>query len=131
LNRYGPQIAPEATYTDDIEWRGEIQLGDTFDCLDSENIWYQSTALDFRQNTIGQDEVLQEIYVGYRIYDDEGSKNDDDGRKYIGWSNRYDEWKSINCATIQRLKSMVKQYKQAGRNFMVYDQMIDDLNDVI
>ena len=40
----------------------------------------------------------KEIYVGYRIYDeDEGHKTDDDGRKFIGWSNRYDDW--VTCSS--------------------------------
>lgn len=44
---------------------------------------------------------MQEAYVGFRVYDDEeGHKVDDEGRRFVGWSNRYDEWKSITCPTV-------------------------------
>jgi hypothetical protein len=39
-------MAPEGTFTDDIEWREGLKPGDEIDCLDSEGVWYKSTALE-------------------------------------------------------------------------------------
>lgn len=56
--------------------------------------------------------MIEEVFVAFRIYDEkEGHKEDTDGRMYIGWSNKYDEWKSINDVTLQRYNSIVKHYK--------------------
>lgn len=49
----------------------------------------------------------------------------------MGWSNRYDEWKSVTCPTIQKFGTVVKHYKQAGKTAMVYDTVVEDLNDVL
>lgn len=36
--------------------------------------------------------MIEEVFVAFRIYDEEeGHKEDNDGRKYVGWSNKYDE----------------------------------------
>lgn len=110
VNRMGAEIAPLNTFTDDFDWRYEIKTNDLFDSLDSEAIWYKSTCLDQRESQIDQFNAneesndvreVKEVYVGYRIYDEEeGHKVDDDGRKYVGWSNKYDEWVSVTSPTI-------------------------------
>jgi hypothetical protein len=70
----------------------------------------------------------KEAYVAYRVYDDEeGHKVDDDGRKYIGWSNKYDVWTTVSSPIIQRLDSMIKYYKVAGKQTMQYDATVDDI----
>ena len=72
------------------------------------------------------------MYVAYRYYDDvEGHKWDDDGKKFVGWSNKYDEWISCTSPTIQHLNSMVKQYQMVGKSYMIYDHVIEDIHDVI
>jgi hypothetical protein len=44
---------------------------------------------------------MKQMLVGFRVYDeDEGHKVDDEGRKFVGWSNRYDEWRSLTCVTV-------------------------------
>ena len=132
MNRYGTLIAKVGTFDDDNQWRIDLKVGDVFDCLDTENVWYKSTALEIRNVDQGDGRMAKQVYVGFRIFDDEeGHKVDEDGRKFLGWSSRYDEWRNIYCVTVQKFRSMVKHYKVAGRNSMNYDQMIDDLNDVI
>lgn len=39
-------------------------------------------------------------HVGFRIYQENGSKSDEKGA-YEGWSNRFDEWISIFSPRIQ------------------------------
>ena len=94
-------MAPEGTFTDDIEWREELKPGDEIDCLDLEGVWYKSTALESREIDQGDGKTLKQMLIGFRVYDDEeGHKVDDEGRKFIGWSNRYDEWRSTTCVTV-------------------------------
>ena len=41
------------------------------------------------------------IDLGYRTYDENGDKRDHDGKKYFGWSSRYDEWISVTSPRVQ------------------------------
>jgi hypothetical protein len=45
---------------------------------------------------------MKEVYVGYRYYDEEeGHKIDEkDGRKFTGWSFRYDIWLPVTSPQI-------------------------------
>lgn len=99
MSRYSPDIAPLGTFTDDFDWRYDLKSGDEVDSLDSEGVWYRSTALDTRTHKYDGKEY-KEVYVGYRVYEKEGHKTDDDGRRFVGWSNKYDDWKSATCPTI-------------------------------
>ena len=108
-------------------------MGDELDSLDSESVWYKSTCLEVKTKETNDNRQLKEMYVGYRVYDEEeGHKVDEnDGRKYVGWSNRYDEWVSVTSPTVQRLGTMVKHYKIVGKATMLYDAVVEDLSDVI
>lgn len=106
-----------------------MQQGDEIDCIDSESIWYRSTVLDTRNLKDGE---VKEAYVGFRVYHEEGHKTDDDGhRKFTGWSNKYDEWRSVTCPTLQKYNTVCKHYKVAGKTSMQYDFGPDDSNDVL
>lgn len=136
LDRVSQEIAFPGKFADDFDWRYKIQVNDTFDCLDSEGVWYKSTCLDARTvNAYSHNEnkaiEIQEIYVGFRVYEEEGHKIDDDGRKYTGWSNKYDEWMTRTSPTVQRVGTMIKHYKVAGKQTMIYDNTVDDLSDPI
>lgn len=69
--------------------------------------------------------------MAYRIYDPNGSKADDDGNKYNGWSSKFDFWKSVTDPSIQRLNTMSKHYVHIGKGFPNYDTTVDDLSDTI
>lgn len=75
----------------------------------------------------------KEAYVAFRYYDEEeGHKIDDiDGRKFIGWSNKYDEWQTVTSPTIQKLGTICKYYRIAGKQSMKYDSTVDDICDVL
>ena len=64
-------MAPEGTFTDDMHWRYELKVGDIVDCLDSEAIWYRSTIIDERVTPNGAGKDIRELYIGYRVYDEE------------------------------------------------------------
>lgn len=48
----------------------------------------------------------------------------------MGWSNKYDAWVSIYSPLIQRLNTVSRFYKVAGKNTMLYETLgTDDAND--
>lgn len=108
--------------------------------MDSEATWYKSTCFSTRMQTTTQidpdsheDKPIKshEVYIGFRIYEEEGHKVDDDGKKYTGWSSKYDEWITVTSPTIQKLRGVCKYYKIAGKSTMNYDNVVDDISDVI
>ena len=86
------QIAPLGTFTDEYEWRYDLKEGDEIDCMDNEKEWYKSTILQTRVGQNPDGELVPEVFVAFRTYDENGSKVEDDGRKFFGWSEKYDEW---------------------------------------
>lgn len=92
------QIAPLGTFTNDWDWRYDIKVGDNIDCIDHEKDWYKSTVLETRISRNPDGEEVREVYVGFRTYDEEGSKTDDEGRKFFGWSEKYDEWLGVTAS---------------------------------
>lgn len=89
--------------------------------MDDEKDWYKSTVLDTRIINNSEGEQIKQIYVGFRIYDEEGSKDDEDGRKFFGWSNKYDSWYSVTETTVQRLHSCHLQYRKVESQNRKYD----------
>ena len=106
------------TFTDSFDWRYSLSEGDLIDCIDTEGIWYRSTVLEVRDVTtnkgalvgVGEDEEnkesnerpAREANVGFRYYsEEEGHKMDDEKHaKFVGWSNRYDEWIPVTSPRI-------------------------------
>lgn len=74
--------------------------------MDNEREWYKSTVLKFRYQNNRDKEKVQEIFVGYRNYHPEGSKTDEDGEKYFGWSEKYDNWIPISDIRVQKYHSI-------------------------
>ena len=111
------------------------------DCIDNEAIWYRSTVLEVRETpAVAGDEDLpqappvKEVYVAYRYYSEEdGHKVDDDlgGKKYVGWSNKYDTWMPATSPQIQRICTISRFYKVAGRIPMQYDGGVSDDTDIM
>ena len=94
------ELAPFGTKTSDYEWRMSIQKGDIIDVCDTSNVWYNSTVIDVRVEEDGENEIKQ-IFVGYRTYDENGDKIDTEGRRFFGWSSRYDEWLTVTNPRVQ------------------------------
>lgn len=126
------ELARPATFTSDFEWRWRLDEGDLVDCIDSEGTWYISTILAVRD--VGEaGSKVREAYIGYRYYDPEGHKVDDDTKqKYVGWSNKYDIWLPVVSPQIQKMKTVSRCYKAAGRSTMIYDDhSLSDSTDVL
>ena len=94
------EIAPLGTYTEDFEWRYNLQPGDKIDCLDEEKDWYKATVINVRQRKNAKNEVIPEILVGFRTYNYDGSKKDDEGRFFSGWSSKYDNWYAVTSPLV-------------------------------
>jgi hypothetical protein len=96
-------IAPFKTKTPDFEWRLSLKTGDLIDCSDIPGVWYNSTILNSRV-TVEKDGVeVPEVYVGYRVYKEDGDKHDPlNNKRFGGWSAKYDEWLSVTHPRIQK-----------------------------
>jgi hypothetical protein len=98
LSRFAPEIAHPLTFTDDFDWRYSLQPNTEVDGCDTEGVWYKSTVFSERVLKVSEEKQIKEVYVGFRVYRDEGSKYDDEtNKRYIGWSNKYDEYKNVTC----------------------------------
>lgn len=89
------------TKTQDYEWRMNIKKGDIIDVCDTSNVWYNSTVLDVAIPETEDGTEVKQIFVGYRVYDENGDKTDTEGRRFFGWSSRYDEWLSVTNPRVQ------------------------------
>lgn len=89
------RVAPAGTFVDDFDWRYDLKTGDALDCMDDEKDWYKSTISGTRTSQNADGEVIPEIYVAFRTHDEEGSKTDEEGRRFFGWSERYDAWYGV------------------------------------
>lgn len=93
-------IAPYGTFTDQYDWRFDLKEGDMIDCVDTEGVWYRSTVLQTKLTEVNDEDIpnappIKEVLVAYRYYsEEEGHKIDEEagGKKYVGWSNKYDQW---------------------------------------
>lgn len=129
IERVSIDYFPLNTYCEDFEWREKLKPGDKVDVSDTTNVWYQSTVIDVR--TINEDgKEIKEVYIGYRTYHPQGEKTDVDGKKYTGWSPKFDEWLCAFSPRIQSSKTMAKKYyPEASSN--TEDIVVDDSNDIL
>lgn len=98
-NRASSIIAPLGFRTKGWEWRNAIKEGDRIDIFDTLGVWFLGTAMNVR-TIYGKNE--KEIYVGYRIYTEDGTKKDNLGRNHEGWSENYDEWIPAYSLRLQK-----------------------------
>ena len=133
------EVAAPGTYTHAFDWRYRLSQGDMIDCIDNEGVWYRSTVLEVKETPMDdvddpQARPIKEVYVAYRYYnEEEGHKVDDDlgGKKYVGWSNKYDAWLPATSPQIQPVRSISRFYKVAGRTPMQYDGGVSDETDIM
>jgi len=62
------------------------------------------------------------------MYHPEGGKEDELGRKYFGWSDRFDEWVPAYSLRVQKFQQFVKSPEEsdAGHKGGQYEETIDD-----
>ena len=80
----GKNIAPLGTFTKDENWRDEIMMGISVDCMNAEDKkWYTCCVMEDEQK---EDAKVPMIKVGYRQYQSDGDKKDSRGAAFIGMS---------------------------------------------
>ena len=96
LPAWSVEIAQFESHTkNDYEWRRNLFKPDALDvvidCHDKFK-WEEATIFDIKQDMSSGRPVLMGN-IGFRVYREEGKKmrTDENGRKYDGWSNKYDE----------------------------------------
>ena len=99
------KIAPYEQKTKGWEWREKIKKDDRIDIFDTIGIWYLGTVLNVRETP---DKKRKDILVGYRIYTEDGTKIDNNGRKHEGWSENYDEYIPAYSLRLQKPNSIAK-----------------------
>jgi hypothetical protein len=121
-------IAPYGTYTRGKEWRTSLKVGDLVDCCDTGGMWYLSTVL--KTDYIAQP---PKVFIGYRIYKEDGKKIDSDGKTYQGWSSSFDEWVDAFSLRIQAAKSLSHEgYIECKSGDREYDKFtVNDTCDII
>jgi hypothetical protein len=122
-----PDFAPAGTFTDDYDWRFDLKVDDLIDCMDTEKQWLKATVLDTRTRNNADGEPIQEVYVGYRTFDEAGPRPDEErGKNFFGWSNKYDEWMAATSPLIQRFQSISLQYQRVEKANKVYERPDSD-----
>ena len=129
FKRFSTEIAPLATYTQGNEWRKQLKHDDLIDAYDLEGQWHNSTVLEkrFLSNSNGSQTI--EINVGFRVYESNGTKYDENG-PYRGWSTRYDEWVSVQSPRIAKFTQMARKWP-IPPVAVTEEAVMDDSNDLI
>lgn len=105
------RYAPVGTYTSDYDWRQNAQGGEFIDAVDAEMDWYKSFVLAVRETEVeGEDKPVKEVLVAYRNHTEDGHRQEKDGRRFDGWSSKYDEWRDAADPRIQRYASVMYDY---------------------
>ena len=106
-DRFSLDIAEFESYTKDIyAWRSTLNENVMHLHVDGHDKikWEQATIFYVQENTDGPRPYL-EAHVGFRIYNENGKKADAQGRKFDGWSEKYDETIPIYSPRVQQYMS--------------------------
>lgn len=125
-------MAPYGYYTGGNDWREELKEESLIDCLDTIGVWYQATVLETELKEINGTTVKM-VYVAFRRLDEDGPKTDDEGRRYNGWSDKYDEWINPYSLRIQKPGTIAKLGQYACKKALDDDgkENIDDTSDIL
>jgi hypothetical protein len=125
----GSNDIAEARSHSDEAWREELKAGDNIDAYDDSKIWYQSTIQEIKEVT-ADERTYKQAYVGFRVYSPDAQKIDDEGRRFAGWSNKFDKWIPLYNTRIQPFKSFAKKWTGKGSP-LFDDKIFDDSVDVL
>ena len=85
-----------------------MKVGDHIDAMESSRQWYTSTILDI--STRKEDDTEYPIlYVGFRTYSPDGKREDNNKKKYFGWSETFDVWIPAYSPRIQKLNTFAQE----------------------
>lgn len=105
ISIYSTEIAQPGTQSEEeITWRSQLKAGDNVDCWDSTGFWYASTVMQIQEREF-QGAKLEMAYIGYRVLHPDGDKTDDQGNKFYGWEDKYDDWVPLYSACLARYRT--------------------------
>jgi hypothetical protein len=109
VSRSSSDIAPvDSKAKAEDKWRNEIEVGMEVDCQDPQGKYFPATITNRRKkcnypNDCKVRHTGEEFRVIYRVYRDNGSRTDKEGKKYEGWSESFDEWLPVNTSRMHPL----------------------------
>lgn len=131
FGRWSSDIAQLDTYSKENDWKLDLKVGDLVDAHDKVKQWYASTIIDVQDIEVSG-RKYKNFNVGFRVYLESGSKTDNDGNKYEGWSTKFDEWISQFSPKIAKLHTFSKPLTGGKKVYKSYEeQLIDDQQDPI
>jgi hypothetical protein len=128
ISRFSSDIAPFGENSKEQLWKADLKVGDECDAYDKAKVWYASTILEFKDQSDNDGRIWPMINVGFRLYREDAVKTDDGGKKYEGWSTRFDEWVPLWSPKVAKLYTHAKP--KTGRGTKMYEEtVIDDSSD--
>jgi hypothetical protein len=120
VDRFSIEIAlPTSKTQEQAEWRAALAPGSLVDGLEH-YAWYKSTILEERLTIVAEGREIKEYLVGFRVYQDHGSKNDARG-KFEGFSDKFDKWVSAYSPRLTHFYT-----KSQNKSFSAEDIDIQD-----
>jgi hypothetical protein len=124
------EIAPFKSKSKDYEWRAGLKVGDEVDACDTAHVWYNATVLNVRDTQTEEGDNIREAYIGYRVFREDGERQDAEGKHFYGWSSKYDEWLTVSNPRISPFATMAKKLDMKSSS-NTDDPTVDDTNDII
>lgn len=133
---HSPDIDRYNSKTQDDEWRASLKPDDKVDAYDNTRIWYASTIQDkiYRKDNENLDGPDIPVYnVGFRTLDPNGNKEDNQHRRYFGWSESFDEFIPAYSPRLQRLGTFAKTFEDSHAQLgsQIYEDTLDDQMDLM
>jgi hypothetical protein len=69
-------------------------VGTFIDCNDKTS-WNKAHVMEIKEVEVTPTRIVKMAHIAFRIYQENGTKTDEKGQKFEGWSTRFDEWISI------------------------------------
>lgn len=105
ISIYSKEIGQLGQHSEEeITWRAGLKAGDNVDCWDSTGFWYASTIMQIQEREF-QGARLEMAYIGYRVMHPDGDKTDDQGNRFFGWEDKYDDWVPLYSACLARYRT--------------------------
>eukprot|EP00347_Sterkiella_histriomuscorum_P006045 403354271 len=130
LCKWSPKLSPNANYEKKLScWRRSLKKGMKLLVYDQQ-VWYPSFILDIENSIDAKgNQQTERVFIGYRIYHPRGVKSDCYGQ-FFGWSNRFDEWITIDSTRIRPM--LVFEAAQGELSFVKFylEEVDNNLNNI-
>ena len=127
VNRYSSEIELLGTHTKENDFKYGLKVGDKVDALSKTRGWFPSIILGFKDHMEPNGRLWQNALIGFRYFDPNGSRTDQEGNRYFGWSESEDEYIPLWNSRIAKLNSHISPY--FSNNHDAIEVPIDDRGD--